>query len=65
MSEALQYVVVGIVVAVAVAAALRALWRLRGLSDRVKCVGCPLTDVCAKNNHKKCVDCIARSKKNA
>ncbi len=63
MSVTVQYVVVGIVVAAAVAAALRALWRLRGLSGRVKCAGCPLAVACTKNNRKKCAGGVAQSKK--
>ncbi len=63
MSVMAQYVVVGIVVAAAVAAAVRALWRLRGLSDRVKCAGCPLADACIKNNRKKCAGGVAQSEK--
>ncbi len=63
MSVTAQYVVVGVVVAAAVAVALRAMWRLRGLSGQVKCAGCPLVDACPKNNRKKCAGRVAQSKK--
>ena len=67
MSEVLQYVVVGLVVAVAVAAAVRSV--ARTMRDRktalTACAGCKLQDYCQKpekNSAKKCADKVAQSK---
>ena len=67
MSEVLQYVVVGLVVAVAVVAAVRSV--VRAMRDRkttlTACTGCKLQDYCQKPEKfsaKKCADKVAQSK---
>ena len=66
--EMIQYVLAGLIVAAAVFAAGRALWR--AAHDRTTvltaCASCKLKDVCSKpekNSAKKCADKVAHVKK--
>ena len=66
--EMIQYVLAGLIVAAAVFAAGRALWR--AVHDRTTvltaCTSCKLKDVCSKpekNSAKKCADKVAHVKK--
>ena len=67
MSDLVQYMVVGLIVAVAVAAALRSV--VRAMRDRktalTACAGCKLQEFCQKpekNSAKKCADKVAQVK---
>ena len=67
-NEMIQYVLAGLIVAAAVFAAGRALWR--AAHDRTTaltaCASCKLQDVCRKpekNSAKKCADKVAHVKK--
>ena len=68
MSDVSQYIVVGIIVAVAVAFAVRSV--VRAMRNRrtalTACAGCKLQAYCQKpekNSAKKCADKVAQSKK--
>ena len=68
MSETVQYVLAGIIVAAALFAAVRAFWR--AANDRktaiTACTACKLKDICQKpekNSTKKCADKVAQVKK--
>ena len=68
MGETVQYLIVGIVVAVALIAAVRAAVRAFKAkpSALTACTGCKLKDVCQKpekNSAKKCADKVAQVKK--
>ena len=67
MGDVLQYVLAGLIVAVAVAAAVRSI--VRAMKDRktalTACAGCKLQAYCQKpekNSAKKCADKVAQSK---
>ena len=67
MGDILQYVLAGLIVAVAVAAAVRSI--VRAMKDRktalTACAGCKLQAYCKKpekNSAKKCADKVAQSK---
>ncbi len=55
MSLAAQWIAVAAVVAAAVWAALRALWRVRRRmhQGRVECAGCPLAGTCRRHPNAK------------
>ena len=68
MGDLFQYILAGLIVAVAVFAAGRAVWR--AANDRktvlTACASCKLKDVCSKpekNSAKKCADKVAQVKK--
>ena len=68
MGDLFQYILAGLIVAVAVLAAGRAVWR--AAHDRktvlTACASCKLKDVCSKpekNSAKKCADKVAQVKK--
>ena len=68
MSETIQYIIAGIVVAVAIFAVARTI--VRTARDEktalTACAGCKLRDVCQrpeKNSAKKCADKVAQVKK--
>lgn len=68
MSTALQYVLAGIIVAAAVFAAARSIWRAANnrKTALTACAACKLKDVCQKpekNSAKKCADKVAQVKK--
>jgi hypothetical protein len=68
MSATLQYVLVGIIVAAAVFAAVRSIWRAANhrKTALTACAACKLKDVCQKpekNSAKKCADKVAQVKK--
>ena len=67
MSDLVQYVVVGLIVAVAVAATINSV--VRAMRDRrttlTACAGCKLQEFCQKpenNSAKKCADKVAQVK---
>lgn len=68
MSTTIQYLLVGVIVAVSVLALVRTVVRA-ARSDKTPltaCVGCKLKDVCnktEKNSAKKCSDKVAQVKK--
>lgn len=59
MSESAQWIVVGVVVAAAVCAAARALWRIRrrARQGNVRCAGCPLAATCQKQKAARRQQC--------
>ena len=68
MNNVLQYVLVGLVVAAAVVAAVRAIIAaLNGRKTKLTaCAGCKLQEFCQKpekNSAKKCADKVAQVKK--
>ncbi len=68
MSETVQYVLAGAIVAVALFAAVRAVWRAANdkKSALTACAACKLKDICQKpekNSVKKCADKVAQVKK--
>lgn len=68
MNELVQYILAGLIVAAAVFAAARALWRAAHSRKTVltACAACKLRDVCdkpEKNSVKKCADKVAHVKK--
>ena len=68
MSETVQYVLAGMIVALAVVAAVRSIIKAaRGRkTTQTACAGCKLKDLCQKpekNSAKKCADKVAQVKK--
>ena len=68
MSETLQYVLAGLIVALAVMAAVQSVFKAaRGHKTKLTaCAGCKLKDCCQKpekNSAKKCADKVAQVKK--
>ena len=68
MNDLVQYLLAGLIVAVAVFAVGRALWRAANDRETVltACASCKLQDVCRKpekNSAKKCADKVAQVKK--
>lgn len=55
MSDMLQYIIVGIVVAVAIVLAVRSIYRAmtHKKSALIECTNCKLNEVCKKNNQEK------------
>ena len=68
MGDLIQYVIVGLIVAAAVVAVMRSVFRAaRGKKSAITaCGSCKLKDVCQKpekNSAKKCADKVAQVKK--
>ena len=68
MNETLQYVLAGLIVALAVVATVRSIVKAsRGRKTKLTaCAGCKLQDLCQKpekNSAKKCADKVAQVKK--
>ena len=68
MSETIQYVLAGLIVALAAMAAVRSVVKAaRGRKTQLTaCAGCKLQDLCQKpekNSAKKCADKVAQVKK--
>ena len=67
-NDVLQYVLTGLIVAAAVFAVVRALWKASHgqKTDLTACAACKLKDVCTKpekKTAKKCADKVAQLKK--